>query len=161
MLRQISYRIWLAVLMAVALATPAAALEACRDDVVHLRWQGGSARFFIEVADDFEERAQGLMFREELGKFSGMLFVYSKPQSVAFWMKDTLIPLDMIFLDATGRVVRIHENAEPLSRTPIPGGNNILAVLEINGGLARKLGIEAGAELRHPSFESKSAAWGC
>ena len=81
-----------------------------------------------------------------------MLFVYEKPQHVSFWMENTLIPLDMVFLDAAGRVVRVHENAVPLDRTPIPSGEQVLAVLEINGGLARAIGIAPGAELRHAAM---------
>ena len=101
------------------------------------------------------------MFREEMSRFSGMLFVYPKPQKVAFWMKNTLLPLDMIFLTFDGVVARIHENAEPLSETSIPGGSNILAVLEINGGLSQKLGIRTGAQMRHPAFDPETAAWPC
>ena len=111
--------------------------------------------------DTAEGRAQGLMNRESLGRFSGMLFVYDTPQPVAFWMENTLIPLDMLFFDETGALRRIHENAVPLDRTPIPGGDDIRFVLEINGGLARTLGIEEGAELRHPAIDQTLAAWPC
>ncbi len=133
----------------------------CDPDHVDLRWQGGKARFAIELADDFEERARGLMFRESMPRFSGMLFVYPKPASVAFWMKNTLIPLDMIFLDETGTVSAIHEQAIPGDLTPIPGGDGVLAVLEVNGGLVRKLGIPLGAQMRHPDFAATKAIWPC
>lgn len=134
----------------------------CRDDTVHLRGDFGVARFHVEVADDGDERATGLMYRTSMPKSAGMLFVYERPQSVAFWMRNTLIPLDMIFLDATGRVRRVHSDAVPHDETPIPGGApDILMVLEINGGLARAMGITAGSELRHPSVPVSAARWRC
>jgi uncharacterized membrane protein (UPF0127 family) len=90
-----------------------------------------------------------------------MLFVYPAPQRASFWMKNTLIPLDMIFADATGRVTRVHSNAVPGDETPIDGGEGVSFVLEINGGLARRLGIAPGAELRHPAVDPDTAAWPC
>jgi uncharacterized membrane protein (UPF0127 family) len=89
-----------------------------------------------------------------------MLFVYESPRPASFWMKNTLIPLDMIFVGADGIVRNVHENAVPGDLTPIPGGNDILAVLEIRGGLSGAIGIEAGAEMRHPAF-GEDAAWSC
>ncbi len=88
-----------------------------------------------------------------------MLFVYDRERPVSFWMKNTLIPLDMIFADAEGRVVAIHENAIPHDETPIPSGAPSQYVLEINGGLASTLGIEVGSEMQHPAIEA--AAWPC
>ncbi|MBT8460852.1 MAG: DUF192 domain-containing protein, partial [Boseongicola sp.] len=120
----------------------------------------GQARFTVEVADDPGERSQGLMNRESMARSAGMLFVYEFPQRVAFWMRNTLIPLDMIFLDETGTVQRIHENAIPLDETAIPGGDNIQYVLEINGGLSERFGIDEGSVLRHPAI-GENAVWGC
>ncbi|AJE47704.1 hypothetical protein SAMN05443573_101551 [Celeribacter indicus] len=137
------------------------AQEACRpDEVVILDGGSGAAqaRFSVEIADDAPERARGLMHRESLAQSHGMLFVYEAPQQVAFWMENTLIPLDMIFTDRTGRVTRVHDSAVPLDRTPIPGGDEVLAVLEINGGLAAALGIGPGDMLRHPVFGAEAAA---
>lgn len=151
---------FLALLIAVLL--PGAALADCPPDRAELRGPFGTAAFTVELADDAAERALGLMNRERLPMGAGMLFVYERPQSVAFWMENTLIPLDMIFLDAAGRVVKVHENAIPGDRTPIPGGSDsVLAVLEINGGLARAIGIAPGAELRHAAMPQESAAWPC
>jgi hypothetical protein len=89
-----------------------------------------------------------------------MLFVYESPRRAQFWMKNTLIPLDMIFADATGTVTRIHSGAIPGDLTPIDGGEGVAFVLEINGGLAERLGLGPGAELRHPAI-GPGAAWSC
>ncbi len=133
----------------------------CTPDVLGLRGNWGQARFRVEVVDDARGRARGLMGRKHLPRLSGMLFVYDHPQRVAFWMKNTLIPLDMLFADATGRVVSVHENAVPGDLTPIPGGEGVQFVLEINGGMAALLGIAPGSEMRHPAIASESAAWPC
>jgi uncharacterized membrane protein (UPF0127 family) len=148
-----------ALVLAAACAAPLAAAAECAPGVVDLRDPDTTLRFNVEVMDDVQERAQGLMFRESLPKFSGMLFVYETPQPVAFWMKNTLIPLDMLFFDDEGRLVRIKSQARPHDETPVVGGENIRYVLEINGGLAEELGIDVGAELRHPAVEQ--GAWSC
>jgi len=137
-----------------------AAFADCSDTHVDLRGAWGSARFTVEIADDAAERARGLMNREVMPLSAGMLFVYPAPQRVSFWMENTLIPLDMIFLGPHGRVLKVHENARPLDRTPIDGGAGVLAVLEINGGLAHRLGIRPGSEMRHPAF-GPEAVWPC
>ncbi len=144
----------------VSLFAPSLAFAACELDRVDIRGDWGQARFTVEVADDIKERSLGLMNREVLPTGAGMLFVYDQPQSVMFWMKNTLIPLDMIFLDNQGRVARIHENAVPRDLTGIEGGDDIKFVLEINGGLARRLGITDGSELRHSAI-GVDAAWPC
>lgn len=143
------------------LALAGAAGASCSPDVVELRGAGAVARFSIELADDPAERAQGLMNRESMPSSAGMLFVYEAPQRAQFWMRNTLIPLDMIFADETGLVTRVHENAIPLDETPIDGGLGVKYVLEINGGLARALGIGAGSALRHPAVPQDGAAWPC
>ncbi|MDF0599491.1 DUF192 domain-containing protein [Psychromarinibacter sp. C21-152] len=119
------------------------------------------ARFSVEIADDPAEVARGLMHRESMPKSAGMLFIYPQPQTTHFWMRNTLIPLDMIFIGADGVVRKVHENAVPLDETPIFGGDDIQYVLEINGGLAGMLGIDAGDELRHPAVDQDLAAWPC
>lgn len=150
-----------ATLVAATLA-PMAASATCREDRVELRGDWGSVRFRVEIADTPRERAQGLMHVEEMPRLAGMLFVYERPQTVNFWMENTLIPLDMIFADQTGLVRRVHANAIPHDRTSIPGGSDdILYVLEINGGLAEDLGIEAGSQLRHLSMDPDVALWPC
>ena len=143
------------------LLLPAMAGAACAPDTVELRGPSGMARFTVEVADDGAERARGLMFRESMPRSAGMLFVYPAPQRASFWMKNTLIPLDMIFADETGRVTRVHSNAVPHDTTPIIGGDDVRFVLEINGGLAKRMGIAAGTELRHPAIPQATAVWPC
>ncbi|EPX78435.1 DUF192 domain-containing protein [Salipiger mucosus] len=143
-------------LMALA-AAPAWA--ACRDDTVSLRGDWGSARFRVVVADEAAERARGLMHVEQMPAGAGMLFVYEQERPVAFWMKNTLIPLDMIFADETGRVVKVHEEAVPHDETPIPSDAPARYVLEINGGLAARMGIEPGSEMQHPAIVDP--AWPC
>ena len=134
---------------------------ACAENQVDIRAGGVEARFKVDVADEPAEQAQGLMFVESMPKFTGMLFVNEQPERATFWMKNTLIPLDMLFIDETGTVKTMHENAEPLSEEVINGGDGILAILEINGGLARQLGFGPGSEIRHPAFDQAIAAWPC
>ncbi|UYV39542.1 DUF192 domain-containing protein [Rhodobacteraceae bacterium D3-12] len=144
----------------VALFAGSAFANDCRDDTVFLRGDWGSSRFTVDVVDTVRSRARGLMFVEEMPRSSGMLFVYPRPSAVSFWMKNTLIPLDMIFVDPRGVVQKVHHNAVPGDLTRIPGGRGILVVLEINGGLARDMGISKGSVMRHPAF-GKDAVWAC
>lgn len=139
----------------------AQAFADCRADEVSIRGDWGSARFTVELADDPAKQALGLMHRTALAQSAGMLFVYPRASRVSFWMRNTLIPLDMLFIDPQGRVTHIHHNAIPLDETPIPGGDAVLAVLEINGGLARRLKITEGAQVRHPSFAAFDPVWAC
>ena len=148
-------------ILAALLVGAAAAAASCAADRVDVRSGSSSASFTVEIADTEEERALGLMNRPEMAPFNGMLFVYPRPQSVSFWMKNTLIPLDMLFIDETGTVQSIHRNATPLSTESIPGGQDIKLVLEINGGMAEMLGLAPGAELRHPAIGQEVAAWPC
>jgi uncharacterized membrane protein (UPF0127 family) len=153
-------RLILGAALAVLLAAPAVA--ACSEGAAELRLPGGSTmRFSVEVADTDAERSKGLMFREAMATGAGMLFLYEQPQRATFWMKNTLIPLDMIFADATGTVTRVHPRAVPGDLTTIDGGEGVLAVLEINGGLAERLGIVPGTVLRHPALDQETAAWPC
>ena len=149
-------------LMALAVTVaPAIAQARCSDTQLEMRGDFGSVRFRVVVADTPQERAQGLMRVPEMPRMSGMFFVYERPQSARFWMENTLIPLDMIFADETGVVQHIHENAIPLDRTPISGGDHIQYVLEINGGMSAVLGLSPGDEIRHPAIAQNIAAWPC
>lgn len=140
---------------------PTAVAAGCTETGVDLRGPAGTAHFTVEVADTASERSLGLMNRNSMASSAGMLFVYERPQTARFWMKDTLIPLDMVFADATGTVTRVHSNAVPMDETPIEGGSGVAVVLEINGGLAKRLGIDVGTELRHPAINQSLAVWPC
>ncbi|NOD33964.1 MULTISPECIES: DUF192 domain-containing protein [unclassified Ruegeria] len=137
------------------------AFAACRADQVSLRNDAATVRFDIELAVTPQERSRGLMFRESLPNRSGMLFVFDPPQPVAFWMKNTLIPLDMIFVDRTGTVTRVHEGAIPGDLTPIEGGDSVFAVLEINAGLSARYSITPGTQMQHEIFSQGPAIWPC
>jgi hypothetical protein len=103
----------------------------------------GAHRFTVDVAATPEQQERGLMFVRSLAPNRGMIFPYDPPQQVAFWMKNTLIPLDIIFIRADGKIARI-ANARPLDETPLPSGEPAVAVLEIRGGRAAALGIKPG-----------------
>ena len=151
----------LALLALAALPECALAEASCSTARIDLRWQGGSESLAVEVADTAAERAQGLMFRETLDPAAGMLFVYDTPRRTSFWMKNTLIPLDIIFADVTGRVIHVHPRAVPGDLTPIDSMGTTGFALEINAGLAARLGIVSGAEIRHPSINPDLAVWPC
>lgn len=149
------------VIMLCVLAGAGPALAECRDTAVFLKGDWGQARFTVEIADDPAERARGLMHRADMARASGMLFIYERPQRLSFWMRNTLIPLDMLFIDPRGQVAHIHHQAIPLDETAIDGGDGLLAVLEINGGLARAMGITVGTAVRHPAFALNAPVWPC
>lgn len=106
--------------------------------------KGKTHRFTVEVARTPEQHSNGLMNRQSLAPDRGMLFPYEPPQAVAFWMKNTLIPLDMIFVSPGGKILRIEANTVPLSLEPVGSGEAVEAVLEIAGGRSAELGIAAG-----------------
>lgn len=117
-----------------------------------IRTQSGQEHVFrIEVADTPEQKAYGLMFRRVLEPDAGMLFPFTPPQDVRMWMKNTLIPLDMLFTDEAGVITKIHENAVPESLERIEGGV-VAAVLELPGGTAGRLGLGPGDVMEHPFF---------
>jgi hypothetical protein len=109
-------------------------------------------RFEVEIADDPAERSQGLMFRESLADNAGMLFLYPEPQEVEFWMKNTPLSLDIVFVRADGSIARIAERTTPFSTDMIPSGEEVRAVLEVKGGLMRQLGVGVGDRLRHADY---------
>ncbi len=107
--------------------------------------------FLVELADNEQERRIGLMFRHSLDARGGMLFHYLTPQRVAMWMKNTFIPLDILFIKANGRVVNI-AHGKPRDLTALPSRGRVLAALELAGGTAARLGIRPGAVVHHPIF---------
>lgn len=112
----------------------------------------GPHAFQVEVAADEASRARGLMFRKSLGPDAGMLFDFHNAQMVGFWMRNTLIPLDMIFIRQNGTISSVAEKAVPMSEVTIPSAEPIRAVLEINGGRAQALGIEPDETVHNTIF---------
>lgn len=124
------------------------------DSLTIVAANGGRHGFTVELATTPRQRAQGLMYRRDLAADRGMLFVYRRPRDVSMWMKNTFIPLDMLFIDEAGRVVRIAERTVPESLQTISSGEPVLAVLELRGGSADRLGLSKGDKVRHSVFEN-------
>lgn len=114
---------------------------------IHSR--SGRHRFNVEVAQSFEQQQMGLMYRRSLGPNRGMIFPLDRPRDASFWMHNTLIPLDIVFIRTDGRIARI-TTARPLDDSPVPSGEPVAAVLEIRGGRAAELGIKAGDRVDWP-----------
>ncbi|MEW6487492.1 MAG: DUF192 domain-containing protein [Thermodesulfobacteriota bacterium] len=133
-------------------ASAQGALPAFPRAEVEVRAAGGNYRFAVEVAATPLHRERGFMFRTELAPDAGMLFVHEAEREVAMWMKNTLIPLDMLFLAADGTIVRIEESTEPLSLRTISSGAPVKGVLELPGGTSRRLGIVPGDRVVHSAF---------
>jgi len=116
---------------------------------------GQAHDFKVEIADDEAERTKGLMFRETLLADHGMLFLFPDEAERSFWMRNTILPLDIIYVSKTGQVVSIQKNAIPYDKTPLPSYGEAAAVLEINGGLSDQLGIRPGDRIEHRFFDGK------
>jgi uncharacterized membrane protein (UPF0127 family) len=114
--------------------------------------QSGTHDFRVELADTPGERARGLMFRRSMPQNQGMLFDFHAETPVMMWMKNTYIPLDMVFVSRQGRVTHVATDAEPMSERVISSNGPAYAVIELNAGVARKIGLKAGDEVRHPAF---------
>jgi hypothetical protein len=142
-------------LLIVALMTAASDLATAAElQTLEIASKSGVHTFQVELAITPEEKEHGLMFRRELPDGQGMLFDFQFDQNVAFWMKNTYIPLDMLFIRGDGRILRIAENTEPLSERNIPSGGPVRAVLEVIGGTAKKLGIAPGDHVGGSIFKS-------
>ena len=126
--------------------------RAAAQQTLEIATKTGVHVFAVEIADNDADRAKGLMYRKELPEGRGMLFDFHREQEVSFWMQNTYIPLDMVFIRGDGRILRIAENTEPLSTRLIPSGGPVRAVLEVIGGTARKLGIAPGDRVASPIF---------
>ncbi len=140
---------------ALAISVWAAPSIAADQNTLEIVTKTGVHVFEVELAVDDAQRAQGLMDRKELAEGKGMLFDFQREQDVAFWMKNTYIPLDMIFIRANGRILRIAENTTPLSLQTVPSGGPVRGVLEVIGGTAHKLGIAPGDKVAHPFFSGR------
>ena len=145
-------RIATPILLILTLAAPQAVAQEFSELWIETE-AGARYRFEIELAVTPEEQARGLMHREEMAADAGMLFLFEPIRPVSFWMKNTLISLDMLFVDTEGRIVNIGERTEPLSLDSVPSDGPVRAVLEINGGLSAQLGIRPGDKVVHDAFQ--------
>ena len=137
------------------------ALPSCDKNKLSIISSGFNTIFDVEIANTPAKRAKGLMHREFLGIKSGMLFIYDKPEQLVFWMKNTLLSLDIIFFDKKGLIRSIFENAEPFSDKVIFGGNDLIGAIEINGGLTSKLGIAVGDSIQTSGLNNETTLWPC
>lgn len=138
-----------------AATAPAAHSQEARTEPLQIVTGGGKTlRFKVEVVDTEASRERGLMYRMSLPRDRGMLFDFKQPQEqVSFWMKNTFIPLDIIFISPDGQIINIAKQAKPFDETPLPSAGPVLGVLEINGGEADQLGIGPGDKVRQRMFE--------
>ena len=151
--------------MAILVAGAPATAEVCDPGEVRLLTapdRGAEQETFsIEIARTPEEQARGLMFRPHLDRDAGMLFVMDPPREAHFWMRNTMISLDLLFIDRAGKVVNIEAKAVPFSERGLRSEGEVRAVLEINGGLSEALGIRPGAQAIHPVFDMAPQAHRC
>ncbi len=156
-MRQNSRRSFLALLSALFVAplftVNAQGLVAFDRLALSIKTAKGRFKFNIEMAISRRQQSQGLMFRRSLAADAGMLFDYRIPQRISMWMKNTFIPLDMIFIDQDGKVINIAERAIPHSEVVISSKTPARAVLEVNGGTASRLGIRSGDQVLHAIFK--------
>lgn len=144
------------ILIALLILPLAGCLEKKVDDIYRLSIETASGKkhkFNIELAQTPQEQMRGLMHRTEMAEDAGMLFIFETEREARFWMKNTLIPLDMIFIRADGTIHRIHENAIPHDLTGVPSEGPVKAILELNGGISAKLGLQKGDKILHTVFE--------
>jgi uncharacterized membrane protein (UPF0127 family) len=139
-------------LLAVALADPT---DALRRETLKLHTATGVHVINVEVTETAEEKMLGLMYRVHLADNAGMLFVYDEPQVITMWMRNTYIPLDMVFIRADGIVHRIEAWTEPLSERTISSVAKVTACLELAGGVAKRLGLKPGDRVEHPAFKAR------
>ena len=126
--------------------------HAMRRDTLKLVTSQGVKQISVEVTETQQEKATGLMFRTALADNAGMLFFYDAPQEITMWMRNTYIPLDMVFIAADGRVHRIETRTEPLSDAIIASHGNVTACLELAGGAAERLGLNVGDRVEYRLF---------
>ena len=147
---------WLAAILVTAVSAIASApAEAASFQPLEIVTKNGVQVFSVEMATTEEEKQTGLMYRKELPDGKGMLFDFNPEQEISMWMKNTYVSLDMIFIRADGRILRIAENTEPLSTKIISSRGPARAVLEVVAGTAQKYGIRPGDRVGHPLFSSK------
>jgi uncharacterized membrane protein (UPF0127 family) len=141
-----------------ALADEPPAIERLPAEALVIETRSGkSITFNTEIADTDAERARGMMYRQEMAEDEAMLFIWPAPHEAAMWMRNTYIALDMLFIAHDGEVVHIHRNAVPHSLDVISANRNVLAVLEIKGGAAARLGLSVGDRVKHRYFGQPSS----
>jgi len=149
-------RLWFVLVAAVTFcAFSFGAAQAATVEPLEIVTKSGVQVFSVEMATTEEEKTTGLMYRKELADGKGMLFDFSPPQEVSMWMKNTYLSLDMIFIRADGRILRIAENTEPMSTRIISSGGLAKGVLEVIAGTAKKYGIQPGDRVGHPLFSGR------
>jgi hypothetical protein len=154
-MRAIGFRLAAAFAFALVLAAlVGVTAQGAEADSLEIVTSTGRHPFQIEIANNDATRERGLMDRRYMAADHGMLFEFDREAPVAFWMKNTYIPLDMIFIAPSGVVTHIAANAEPLSERVIPSGGPCVAVLELNGGTAASIGLKVGDKVHHPFFKS-------
>ena len=147
---------WLATILVVAgVVVAGGSVRAASFQPLEIVTKGGVQVFSVEMATTEEEKQTGLMYRKELADGKGMLFDFKPEQEVSMWMKNTYVSLDMIFIRADGRILRIAENTEPLSTKIISSGGLAKGVLEVIAGTAQKYGIQPGDRVAHPLFSKR------
>jgi uncharacterized protein len=149
----IRIRLWTALSLILAAGFLAVPVRAEGLETLRIVTASGSHAFQVQIAADEATREIGLMNRRFMPADQGMLFEFDHDGPVSFWMKNTYIPLDMIFISRSGIVTKIVANAEPLSERAIPSGAPCAAVLELNGGAAAAIGLKVGDSVRHPFFK--------
>ena len=155
-MRAIGVRIWATVAFAVFLAACAGVpAQGGALDSLEIVTSTGRHAFQVEIADNEATREHGLMDRRYMAPDHGMLFEFDREEPVSFWMKNTYIPLDMLFIRSDGRILRIAENTEPLSTKIISSGGLAKGVLEVIAGTAQKYGIAPGDRVAHPLFNGR------
>jgi uncharacterized protein len=151
MVRRLLFACALLLVVSIGFAPGGFAAELPRD-VVMVEAGASQYRFEVEIADEPDERAQGLMYRQSLADNAGMLFVYSQPQPVEFWMKNTPLSLDIVFVRDDGTIARIADHTTPMSEDLIPSGEPVRAVLEVKAGTMHQLGVTVGDRLRNARY---------
>jgi uncharacterized membrane protein (UPF0127 family) len=130
-------------------------LQTFKKNDLTIKTRTGLHKFRVEVARRPKQQAQGLMFRRRMAADAGMLFIYRTAEPASMWMKNTFIPLDLLYIDGNGKIVGFHQRAVPQSLEVITSKQPVRAVLEVNAGTAARLRIAVGDRILHPAFQAK------
>ena len=157
-LNKVVFYFWIFTLLVVAIVTPLSAIA--QQDITFNQTKivietksGNKHGFAVELAESNAQKSRGLMFRTQMAADAGMLFLYKQNRVVSMWMANTFLPLDILFVEANGRIASIAANTIPQSREPISSRKRVLAVLELNAGAVSRLGISVGDRVIHERFK--------